>query len=141
MPLSCKVDGKPLATNQEESLANREAKQFFLPLYQPFQALPISNYPFSLRDFAAPSYYQQHNKFADNKGYIVPFKEQFDTYPRNKFSRKPIKQNEMYYNDREALELATAIVEKYVTMKKAGVEPANPIMDIYFKNGETLNVN
>lgn len=50
-----------------------------------------------------------------------------------------LKQYKVSYSDEEALELATAIVESYVTMRTAGAEPTSPIMDIYFNYGKETN--
>lgn len=95
------------------------------------------NFPHTYYDFIAPrDYYAQHNNFDNNKGYMDPLQESFNTDPRNKLSRRPITKPQTSYNDQEAIELATVIVNNYVTMRETGGIPSNPILDTYFNNGE-----
>lgn len=85
-----------------------------------------------------PKYYQQDNKIANKRDLSVQLKKTFYAAEpiRNKLWGRPKNISQTYYDNEEALELASAFVKNYVKMKEVGMETSNPIIKTYFNNGK-----
>lgn len=127
------------ATQVDTAAVSRDAKQYFLPHYPALPPLQMRPIPHSYYDFVAPNYYQQQNAFKHDQELSAPAQPPlYASDQRNHGLRRPISKNKISYNDEEAFEMASAIVNTYLSLKESGAGPTNPVMDIYVGNsGET----
>lgn len=130
-----KVNGRPLSAKQTD-VSTREAEMILL---QNLSGLKLRSYPNIHNDGSVDtSNYQQHNERRSNKISSVTIQKPFhDTGSITKLTKTSKETKPINYEDKEAIELASEIVNNLFTMRQAGEGPSNPIMDKYLSNGKS----
>lgn len=127
----CEVCARPLSEKQND-ISVKEENLFFLQYPSGFRQ-QINN---NLQEYQIliPRHTRQPKALINYDVFLK--NSRLATNPRTKLSKRSTETLPINYHDKEAYDIASEIVQKYFTMRQAGVGHSNPIMDKYFSNGK-----
>lgn len=103
----------------------REGRPFVLPYYYPALYLPAQSYPYYGVDHAPYQRQPEYNSFPS-----LPSEQSLLTSEIiNQSSGRSMKKHQVAYDDEEALELASSLVDDYLNLKLNGTDLLNTAIE------------